>query len=342
MQLTAVDIFYLILELKAIEDSKIEQFYQYSQKEFLIKTHNPKTKEKKEIKITVPVSLYYTQYRPEAKIAQLPSFCVYIRKYLVGGTIKRVFQPSFNRIVGFEVVSKQIHYFVYIELYDKGNMIVCDDTQTILTVAELQKWTSRSILPRQPYVIPDISRPDSLSFAQLEALTTSQQNETISKFLATKCHLGGVGAQLACELTQMDSHIKVSDVSIETLHSMLRILFTQTVGAKVVDNKLIPFGGDLSISSVLDIAPKVIKKISKKEKMVLAQLKQKEKFEKEIAQSSKKAEHIYHNYEQLQQLIQLVLEKQKKMSPKEFQSFIKEHKHLVSYNPQTKELVIDI
>lgn len=110
-----------------------------------------------------------------------PNFCMLLRKYIGNGKIIRVYQPSLERIIRFEIehydeMGDLKHSTLILELMGKySNIIFCSEDGTIIdSIKHIGANTSsvREVFPGRPYFIPDTQHKanpltaDSQSFIQ--------------------------------------------------------------------------------------------------------------------------------------------------------------------------------
>ncbi len=94
--------------------------------------------------------------------AAAPNFCMLLRKHIANGRIVRIWQPSLERIIHFEIehydeMGDLCRKDLIIELMGKhSNLIFCDDKGTIIdSIKHVSAYTSsvREVLPGRPYFI---------------------------------------------------------------------------------------------------------------------------------------------------------------------------------------------
>lgn len=92
-----------------------------------------------------------------------PNFCMLLRKHLVGGQIKTITQPGFERIVIFEVenldeLGEMVTRKLIIEIMGRhSNIILTDETGNILDAVRrvgAQISSVREVFPNRPYILP--------------------------------------------------------------------------------------------------------------------------------------------------------------------------------------------
>lgn len=86
-----------------------------------------------------------------------------------------------------------------VELFSKGNIILCNEDYSIISVAERQLWSSRKIIPGETYAFP-LKKCDfySVSEGELLGLLSSSNKDSLVKALAMDLGLGGVYSEEVC------------------------------------------------------------------------------------------------------------------------------------------------
>ncbi|MCD8014229.1 MAG: NFACT family protein [Lachnospiraceae bacterium] len=106
-----------------------------------------------------------------------PNFCMLLRKHIANGRILRIWQPSLERIIHFEIehyneMGDLCRKDLIIELMGKhSNLIFCDDSGMIIdSIKHVGAMTSsvREVLPGRPYFI-------AVTQEKLDPLDTSQE-----------------------------------------------------------------------------------------------------------------------------------------------------------------------
>jgi len=128
------------------------------------------------------------------------SFCMFLRKHLMGKRIKDVVQHGFDRIIELHTQDN----IVIFELFSKGNVILCDSSYNIIMPMEIQKWRHREVKPKQPYHFPPSQNdPFSMSPGPFYRTITKSDKNVIAT-LATLLALGPVYAKEICNRAGVD------------------------------------------------------------------------------------------------------------------------------------------
>jgi len=148
-QLTALDLHYLLKELRQFISAKVDQIYCPSKKEIILQLYLTNVG-KKILMIKAPDALWLADVKPE--IEKISGFCKTLRKYLGNSRLEEIKQLGFERIIEF-VFEKQGKYSLIFEMFSKGNIILVKDKK-IVAAAEYQKWAARTIRPNEEYKWP--------------------------------------------------------------------------------------------------------------------------------------------------------------------------------------------
>ncbi len=147
-----------LIELKNIADiiknevgsARIDNVYKYKNK-FIFKTRN------KMILISLPDYITMTnKFKVPFEVTNLTSF---IRKRIKNKKIEDIRIVNWDRIICFEFDE----YKIYLELFSKGNFIICDNENIILVASKYETRKDRTIRKHETYSPPKNSKPVDLS-----------------------------------------------------------------------------------------------------------------------------------------------------------------------------------
>ena len=96
----------------------------------------------------------------------------------------------------------QVIITFFIEFFAKGNMLLCDANQTILSPLQPQSWSDRTLRGGIPYEHP--VRDTHIFSLTLEKLKQLPFQDTISKTLAIELGIGGLYAEEICKINDLD------------------------------------------------------------------------------------------------------------------------------------------
>ncbi len=210
-ELASLELSYLVGELQHLVGGKIDKIYQPSKEELLLQFY-VQNKGKLLLRILSGKFIYLTTFKTESP--QKPfGYCVYLRKYLNNARLLTIAQVGFERVVKLVLEAKKdgktVVYHLYAELFGKGNVILCDQKDIILSPLETQTWKDRVVRAKEAYQLP--KREIDVRFLSEEELKTvfqSSRQESIVKALALDLGLGGLYAEEACLRAGLDKNKK--------------------------------------------------------------------------------------------------------------------------------------
>ena len=82
-----------------------------------------------------------------------PQFAMLLRKYLSGGKVLAIRQHGLERILIFDIGKGNLVYRLIIELFDEGNIILADDSNTIIKPLRHHRFRDREIVPKAIYTL---------------------------------------------------------------------------------------------------------------------------------------------------------------------------------------------
>ena len=256
-----------------------------------------------------------------------------ISRLVDGGKIISISQIGSERIIKVEVAVSGKKLFVYVELFNKGQVVACNDDGKILALWETQQWKERVLKIGEQYVLPkklfNIFVMAEEEFQQVLGVI----GETVSKTIATELCVGGVYAQELCAISGIDKNKnKLSSEELRVLFANLQFLFQRKIDARIVyENNLVkdivPFPLKLyellkqtahpafsaAIDEVLskqffdEAAVSVLSDFEKKRKRLLniveTQKVYRSVLEKQAVDEQKKGELVYENYQKLKEIL---------------------------------------
>ncbi|MAG08575.1 hypothetical protein CMO89_03815 [Candidatus Woesearchaeota archaeon] len=341
-QLTALDIYYLLKELKILIGSKINNIYQPSKKELYIQLHTP-NKGKSYLKVILP-SFIFLADKKEA-VEKPSNFSIFLRKHLNNCRIRKIIQKNFERIIEFHL-EKETSHILIIELFSKGNIILCDENYTIISQLEQQKWSQREIKKGITYKYPEKEYNFlEIKENELAGILKKTKKDKLVTFLATEIGLGGSYSEEVCTLTNIDKNKKPSlleEKETSTLFSAFKTIKTRTPdlkGFKTFSN-LIESSNKTETKS-----PEELRFQKQKDKLSAILQTQEDKIKelkKNEQESRKKAELIYSKYQLIESIIKDINKAKEKYSWDEIKEKLKWHKIVKEVNAKDKKIVLDI
>jgi predicted ribosome quality control (RQC) complex YloA/Tae2 family protein len=258
-------------------------------------------------------------------------FAMLLRKYLEGGKVLDISQPGLQRIFSLTIGKKAGSYRLVTELFDDGNVILCDAGGKIVKPLWHHRFREREVVPGATYVLPgeDCSgmSPESLG----DHLRASDRE--IVKALAVGCMLGGRYAEEVCAIAGIRRDTPAGAADPLAVHAALARLLERAKAGR--DPVITPSGCwpfPLSNENVLTrfptydealeafyggpAAPPVREARTPARRTETIRARQEEslrKFEEEIKRLERSVECIYANYALVEEVIRVLSDAEKKI-----------------------------
>jgi predicted ribosome quality control (RQC) complex YloA/Tae2 family protein len=242
-----------------------------------------------------------------------PAFAMLLRKYLAGGRITDIRQQGLQRTIIIDVRKSEQLFHIIIEVFDEGNIILCNEDLSIIQPLTRQRFKDRDVLPGAVYVFqpPDVSSLSKEEFAEQLA----GDDRDIVRSLAVGSFLGGRYAEYIVSTTGVDKNILAKDVDASVVYNAIHTLLdTVRTHPRPVLSKSgchpIPFGNEeegsfdsfnAALAAFYPLAPPVKKqeekkRVSREDRIRHQQEEAIEKFKKNITRNEELAALIYEHY----------------------------------------------
>jgi predicted ribosome quality control (RQC) complex YloA/Tae2 family protein len=152
-EMASFELKYMVKELQQLVDARLQQIYQ--PKGLLLQFHKSNVG-KFYLRIETN-ALWLTEDKDDMpeKIAGL---CQAMRKYTKGKRITKLAQIESERIIEIELKTQKETYYVIIELFQNGNIILLDKNKKIIKAFEQREWKDRTIKAGVQYKLPPTKR----------------------------------------------------------------------------------------------------------------------------------------------------------------------------------------
>ncbi|MBI4141934.1 NFACT family protein [Candidatus Woesearchaeota archaeon] len=269
-----------------------------------------------------------------SKFSSLESgFFKSLKRLIEGGKIVSITQIGSERIIKIETFLGGKTIIIYVELFNKGQVVACNNDGKILALWETQQWKDRLMKIGEQYVLPQkLTNVFSMAESEFNSILTNIQ-ENVSRTIATELGIGGVYAQELCLISGIDKNKnKLSVEELRVLFANLIFFFQRKIDARVVyENtavkdvtsfplKLYESLNQTSYKSYSDAVDAVFSNVFSEEDAVVEvseQEKRKKKFlniietqkvyfsvlEKQAVAEQRKGELIYENYQKLKDIL---------------------------------------
>lgn len=392
-QLASVELTRVVKELKErLLDGKINQIYvdfdrvNNTKKELLFEIY-VSNKGRQLLRIILPSLIFLAQCKPEMPIKP-EGYCLYLRKWLKNARVKDIEQLAGERIIKITVEARDVTkkepipvlYFLIIELFSKGNLILADAQNIILSPLEIQEWSERKIKAKEPYTFP--CHPYSLFSSSQEEFGTAIENcmkekDSLVTALALDFGLGGLYAEELCLRAKIPKETKkLSSEEIKRL-----FWASQKLKEEIEENKIfiVKQNNDLIdivpctiqkytasqytleiVSSFLDaldscfgpvsVSPlkitveksKQTKAQEKLQTMIKSQEKQIQNCQEDYEKNQNIGKKIYEQYVLLEDIFKQLAEARKTKSWEEIKKAVKNHKIIKQINEKNQEIMVEI
>jgi len=338
-ELSSMDLYYLLKELKQLENSKVDRIYHTKEnpEELLIIVHVT-GKGKHILRIVLP-SLVVMDYSKEEQ-GTATGLCMMLRKYLEASMLTSIEQLSFERVLTLTFQRKEEKNYLIIELFSKGNIIFCDSKLQVLNTLREEHWKDRDIKRKQEYQQPISNNLTQITEEEISDIIKKSKRYSLVKILAMDLGLGGVYAEELCEIIGIDKESK--EVDSKKILKGIKTLLSKDIKANSILGKVFPF--ELKTKKAENYYESfndaILKNIELKDEQKDQYNKQKDKIDaiidqqtaileetqEQIIENQKKAESIYEHYKELEDIIKIIKDAQKQYGWKEVRKRIKDDK----------------
>lgn len=180
MQIANLTLAYLVEEIKPfIEGAFVNKVQELAENCFKFSLHS---KEGSKELVIVPEALFLTQHRLQAAKRQ-GSFSVFLRKRLYNKKILSLSQHEIDRLLVIEFQE----YFLILELFGEGNIILCNKDLQIIFPLHSQEWKDRIVKKGQQYKFPASKglNPANLSPQQLSQVFMQSSQPAINQLISS-------------------------------------------------------------------------------------------------------------------------------------------------------------
>jgi len=354
-EITSFDLKFLVKELEPLANERLDKAYILEERGILL-TFGTKTLLQAEPgKCWTPVSKPIT---PE----KIHPFAAQLRKLIGNSRIIRIEQVCSERIMAIHVTRSENEFILYLEVFGRGNVVLCDGKDIVITALAINERVQRG----KTYQLPkstDTFHLDSREFRD----KFMESKENISKTLAVQFGLGKVFAEELCVRCGIPASEPVKEEHADDIFRVLHDLLAKKIspqliyeGSIIADATPIPFdcyaskkrenvdsfGGALDRIFAMPaealkeqkLAP-TSKQLQKVETMISVQQKNLAQLEQKVGEERRKGEYIYEHYQEIKKLLDEVVEAKKKLSWKEVKQ---KFPQILDINEATGDITVEI
>lgn len=353
--LSSLEIAAIVNELQFLIRSKIAQIYSQEQ-ELLLQLHL--SGEGKQLLKIIPGKLLCLTAK-KVPALKLSGFCMLLRKYLDNAGVVSIQQKDAERIVVLELEKKE-RFFLIIELFSKGNIILTDEEYKIIGVLEEQIWKDRKVAAKEQYKFPPAPvNWKMLSEKELVTILKNSDRNNLATSLAMNLGLGGVYAEEICRYAKLDKTVLPTEVKkveplIKAINHMKELI--KKPQGFIYEEELTPFAlsgkkelkKTATYNEAIDtLNPFVIvspyrQKIETMERRIAEQEAALKSQQKKIDDCTRKGEQIYEHYQPLSKLLGIVTELRKTKTWSEIEKELKKEKKIKSVDLKNKRVTIEL
>lgn len=351
-QVSALEVWHLVQELQVLVHSRIDKLY--ADRSFLFWQMYTRDGRKNFV-IDIPGVIYLTDFKPAFDPPK--GFAMYLRKRLTTAHIESIEQVRFDRIVKLVLKAKDDSiYHIYLELFGKGNFILCNQDDKILSLMDSITYADRTLKQGETYDLPG-EQPDIPTISEEDFAKLFAGEQTV-KILAGVCGLGGEYAELVCKRAGVDKKDAAPDT--QKLYVEVKRLFAEKAPQHTADAAYpIAVEDDATSTETFSQAIAAIRdhlrhaakseqkaSVSKAAKDKIqrihdSQQKQIVGFDQASADNQRKGEILYEHYQELTELLTVLVKERKSLSDKELKAKYKNHPFVVDVNGQTVTVDFD-
>jgi predicted ribosome quality control (RQC) complex YloA/Tae2 family protein len=363
--LTALDLHFLTIEFQELIGAKVEKVYQPEKHEFLIVVHVPNGG-KRILRIGLPKYCFLTEIKGE--VPEKPDqFCLVLRKYLGGARIRCIEQLEFERILKLTFEFKDAQFLLYVELFSKGNLVLCTAEGNIKAAWLQHKWKDRTIRGNIPYEYPKQPRNFlTLTKEDFSLLMADSDKESVVKVLALDLGLGGKYSEELCVRAGLDKNMRtLSPEEQGRLYAEIEALRNQKIDSCIYSGEVTPVpmqsnpgeclhlpSFNIAVAQVMDLqiegaqravhTEKHDREVRRLEKVIAEQEETISRLELAARESQRKAELIFEKYTTIQEILAELNKAKQKLSWKEIKDRLKDHPLIKEIHEKNKEVIIEL
>jgi len=347
----------LINELQILLRGTVSQIYHPNEKEIFIQIHANGSKYL--LKIISGKFLCLTNKKETALTPT--SFCMQLRKYLDHAYLKSIQQKNGERIALLEFEKKEKFYLI-IEFFSKGNIILADKDYHIIGTLEQQLWKDRIIKVKEQYKFPATGLNwKEMTEKQFSDMLSSSEKKNLATSLATELGLGGIYAEELCVLSEVNKDLPPTEVDKKSIKQLftsfqeiLKLIkkphgyfYTEQITPFPLKNQQVlketpTYNEAIDTIRLEQKTSPYDKKIKTLEKTIESQQESINKQENDIIINTKKADLIYEKYTPILKLLEIVKDLRKTKEWKEVEIELKKEKKIKKVDLKNKKVVLDL
>lgn len=319
-ELNVLEVRHMVQELQCVVGARLNKVY--ASEAVLFQFH--KSGEGKFFVEVAGPLIYIVQEKGEMPKA-ISGVCAKLRKHLEGKKLAALEQVGAERIVKLTFETQKETYYVFVELFAKGNVVLTDAARRILAATDEREFKDRKVMRGEVYELP----PSKEDVFNLKEVPSSEKElaKVMGKTLAQEVLARGGGMKgYKSLLSEPFAPVQYEDGMV----SSFSLVQSKKKGTKVTSfSELL-----VSEQPVKKKASPLEKKKVKVQEVIDAQLATLESCEAKIEELQRTGEFMYEHFQELQELLALV--KAKKSANVKVGKF-----KATKFDPKTGEVTVE-
>ncbi|MBP7120219.1 MAG: ribosome rescue protein RqcH [Methanolinea sp.] len=353
--LSGIDVRSLVTEWNRLLPLWIYKVYVASQGIMIIRLHG-KEHARHQMLIEPGRRAYLTE-QPFSPPKNPPGFAMLLRKHLQGGRVLGIRQHGIQRIIIMDIGRHDRTYHLVTELFDQGNIILCDENYRIIQPFSSHRFKEREVIAGAHYHLP-AEGPATSGLDEFTGFLAHEERDIV-RALAVGAMLGGPYAEYLCRNAGIEKNTPAHEVNGPALYTTVRDLLDraeENIAPVSTGAECLPFPLDTVSPSTSDetrfnkaldaffppmqfekpgVAEKK-EKISREERIRARQEAAIAKFNKNIARCERAVAALYSEYRFVQDLLTTLDDARKTRSWQEIESILKSQ----TSGPATKVIAV--
>lgn len=328
-ELNFLELHYLIEELQTCIGSRIDNIY--APDGLLLQLHKSGAG-KIFLRIT-DKAMWIAKEKPATEAVS--GLCSLLRRHLEGKKLTKLEQIGSERIARFTFQTQKETFYLYVELFSNGNIILTDGDKKILAAKEERAWKDREIRRGQIYKLP----PAKQNLFELKEIPSDEKTLAslgFGKLLAREIIARGDYQSLLKEkASPHDYSGELSPIKLEQFKEGEAFTsFSELLDARL--SKSLAAGREQRVSKAYETRKAKIQEV------IDIQSKNIEAMEKDALELQHKGELVYEHYQELKDILEELNKAKAKFSLQEIKAKLKGHPKVKDLNPKTNDVVVEI
>lgn len=175
---------------------------------------------------------------PGAHRSRSSPFAQKARKHLKNAILRAIEQVGSERLVALRFSQKSSEFTLFVELFGKGNLVLCDAQGAVLAASSYPKGTTRDVVVGKPYVAPPAFDAFALYVEELSSVLARSSQDSLVKALAKDLGIGGTYAEEICLRAGQDKRKKPAEIpssDVAKIHQALQEILGQKLEPVLVE-----------------------------------------------------------------------------------------------------------